>query len=394
DGTYHWFQEQIHLIRDENGEPIEYVGYWVDINERKQTELDLQLSQRRYKTLAEASPVAIINTDANGSCIYFNQHWSEITRLSTEESLGEGWIKVLHPEDRERVVRAWKEAVKAKIPFVSDHRFLRPGGRVVWVISQALPEIAENGEFKGYVATVTDITEIKLAQQALQESAERERAIAQTLQRMRQTLDVEQIFTATTEELRFCLNCDRVVVFRFDSENCGSFVAESVASGWKSVMSDEKENIDFTQVILEDGDIIQHLNSDLDLLNDALEPEIQEESYTSGASFICISDIYQAGFSGSYLELLEQFQAKAYITVPIFCGNKLWGLLGSYQHQTPRKWKTGEISIALQIGSQLGVALQQVQLLSQTQHQSEALQQAVIAADAANHAKSEFLANM
>ncbi|MGB3760504.1 MAG: PAS domain S-box protein, partial [Rivularia sp. (in: cyanobacteria)] len=396
DGTYHWFQEQIRLIRNSNGEPLEYVGYWVDINKRKQTELKLQFSQQRYKTLAEASPVAIINTDIDGSCIYLNQQWSEITRLSTEESLGEGWIKILHPEDRERVLRTWKQAVKAKIPFASDHRFLRPDGRVVWVIAQALPEIDENGEFKGYIATVTDITDIKLAQQALQESAERERAIAQTLQRMRQTLEIEQIFAATTEELRFCLNCDRVVIYRLDGDDCGSFVAESVGSGWRRVMSPEEDNTDFQNVVLEeDGSIIRNLNTNLNEVGDTTYlSENQQDSYNSGESFIYVSDIYEAGFGEYYVNLLEQFQAKAYITVPIFCGNQLWGLLTSYQNSAPREWKTGEISIAVQIGNQLGVALQQVELLSKTQHQSEALQQAVIAADAANRAKSEFLTNM
>ena len=396
DGTYHWFQEQIRLIRNSNGEPLEYVGYWADINERKQTELDLQLSQRRYKTLAEACPVAIINTDANGSCIYFNQHWSEITRLSTEESLGEGWIKALHPQDCQRVVKGWKKAIKAQIPFASDHRFLRPDGRVVWVIVQALPEINENGEFKGYIATVTDITDIKLAQQTLQESAERERAIAQTLQRMRQTLDIKQIFAATTEELRFCLNCDRVVIYRLDGDDCGSFVAESVGSEWRRVMSPGEDNTDFQNVVLEeDGSIIRNLNSNLNEVGDTTYlTENQQDSYNSGESFICVSDIYQAGFGEYYVNLLEQFQAKAYITVPIFCGNQLWGLLTSYQNSAHREWKTGEVSIAVQIGNQLGVALQQVELLSQTQHQSEALEQAAIAADAANRAKSEFLTNM
>jgi PAS domain S-box-containing protein len=386
DGTYHWFQEQIRLICDENGEPLEYVGYLADINERKKTELKLQFSQQRYKTLAEACPVAIINTDADGSCTYFNQHWSEITRFSTQESLGEGWIKVLHPEDREQVVKAWKQAVKAKIAFANDHRFLRPDGKVVWVKVQALPEIDENGEFKGYIGTVTDITDIKLAQQALQESAERERAIAQTLQRMRQTLDIEQIFAATTEELRYCLNCDRVAIYQLDGDDCG-IVAESVADGWRAVMCPEEDNTDFTKVLEEDGSIIRNLNSNLNDVRDT-------DSYNGGESFICVSDIYQAEFSEYYINFLEQFQAKAYITVPIFCGNQLWGLLTSYQNSTSRDWKTGEISIAVQIGNQLGVALQQVELLSQTQQQSVALQQAVIAADAANRAKSEFLTNM
>ncbi|MEA5595094.1 PAS domain S-box protein [Rivularia sp. UHCC 0363] len=393
DGTYHWFREQIRLICSQNGYPLEYVGYWIDINEGKQTELELQLSQQRYQTLAEASPVAIINTDANGLCVYFNQHWNEITGLAREESLEDGWAKGLHPHDRKRVVKAWQEAVTTKTSFSSDHRFIRPDGRVVWVICKALPEIDENGEFKGYIATVTDITDIKLAQQALLDSAEREKAIAQTLQRMRQTLDIEQIFVATTEELRSCLNCDRVLVYQFNADDCGNFVAESVANDWMSVMSEEEYSTNFTQVILEDEAIIRSLNQNLDQVRDRLQ-DTSRSSYTQEANFLCVSNIYQAGFSECYINLLEQIQAKAYITVPIFCGNQLWGLLASYQNSAPRQWKTGEIGIAVQIGNQLGVALQQAQLLSQTKSQSQALQQAVIAADAANRAKSEFLANM
>ncbi|MEM9922315.1 MAG: PAS domain S-box protein [Cyanobacteria bacterium P01_D01_bin.50] len=397
DGSYHWLHEQIRLIRDEKGYPLEYVGYWVDITERKQTELELQLSQRRYQNLAEASPVAIVNIDTDSQCIYFNQQWVTITGLSIEESLGNGWIKALHPDDCERVLKAWQEASKIKASFASNHRLLHADGGVFWVMVKALPEIDEKGEFKGYIATVTDITEIKLAQQALQESAERERAIAHTLQRMRQTLDIEQIFTATTEELRFCLNCDRVVVYRFNPDWSGNCVAESVGSGWKALMREKQhpeQNDDSTQCVLEDKCIVQNLDSNFNQIGDTYLQETQGGSYTKGTSFLCVPDIYQAGFTDCYINLLEQFQAKAYITVPIFSGKKLWGLLASYQNGAPRQWKTGEISIAVQIGNQLGVALQQVELFSQTQRQSEALQKAVIAADAANRAKSEFLANM
>jgi len=170
DGTYHWFSEQARLIRDQKGCPLEYVGCWIDINEAKQTELELQLSQRRYQNLAEASPVAIVNTDTDGLCIYFNQYWSEISGLSIEESLGDGWMKILHPDDREAVVKSWGEAIKTKTSFTKECRYLRSDGKVVWVMGKALPEIDENGEFKGYIATITDITDIKLAQQALQQA--------------------------------------------------------------------------------------------------------------------------------------------------------------------------------------------------------------------------------
>ncbi len=136
------------------------------------------------------------------------------------------------------------------------------------------------------------------------------------------------------------------------------------------------------------------MNSNDNQVIDTYFQDTQGGAYNRGASFLCVSDIYSAGFEGCYIELLERFQAKAYITVPIFCGSKLWGLLASYQNSSSRSWQTGEINIVVQIGNQLGVALQQAELLAQTQLQSQALQQAAIAADAANRAKSEFLANM
>jgi signal transduction histidine kinase/CheY-like chemotaxis protein len=80
--------------------------------------------------------------------------------------------------------------------------------------------------------------------------------------------------------------------------------------------------------------------------------------------------------------------------VPIFQGNKLWGLLASYQNSSPRQWEQAEIGMVVQIGTQLGVAVQQAELLAQTQQQAAELQEAKETADGANQAKSEFLANM
>ncbi|MEH2079483.1 MAG: PAS domain S-box protein [Nostoc sp.] len=389
DGTYHWFYEKMRLIRDEADYPIECVGYWADINDRKLAELALQSGQQRYQLLAEASPACIFHTDVDGNVLYFNQRWSEITGCSLEGSLGTGWANAVHPDDREQLLLAWNQATVAKSSYKYEHRFLHDDSTVVWVICHALPEFRDNGELKGYIGTITDITERKLAEEALRESAERERAIAQVIQRMRQTLDLETIFAATTEELRQVLNCDRVVVYRFNPNWNGEFVSESVGNGWISLVEEHNNDPHLTESVLQDGRCLAKI---LDGGNNHVEyPDLQ---VTPGASFICVPDIYNAEFHPAYINLLERFQAKAYIIVPILHGSQLWGLLASYQNSDPRQWKSGEINIVVQIGNQLGVALQQAQLLAQTQRQSQALQEAVIVADAANRAKSEFLANM
>ncbi|RCJ35697.1 histidine kinase [Nostoc punctiforme NIES-2108] len=389
DGTYHWFYEEMRLIRDEANSPIEWVGYWADINDRKLAELALQSGQQRYQLLAEASPACIFHTDVDGNVLYFNQRWSEITGYSLENSLGTGWANAVHPDDREQLLLAWNQATVAKSTYKYEHRFLHDDNTVVWVICHALPEFRDDGEIKGYIGTITDITERKLAEEALRESAERERAIAQVIQRMRQTLDLETIFAATTEELRQVLNCDRVVVYRFNPDWNGEFVSESVGNDWISLIEEHNNDPDLTEGVLQDGRCLAKILDGAD--NQVEYPDLQ---VTPGASFLCVPDIYNAEFHPAYINLLERFQAKAYIIVPILHGSQLWGLLASYQNSDPRQWKPGEINIVVQIGNQLGVALQQAQLLAQTQRQSQALQEAVIIADAANRAKSEFLANM
>jgi PAS domain S-box-containing protein len=395
DGELVWVNATISLVSDNKGENKYAIGVISDITARKQAEEALQQSRQRYQLLAEAAPVCIFHCDADGNCFYINQRWTEITGMSQDDATGKGWIQVLHPDDRERVYTDLIQAINGKYLYKCESRFLRSDGTSIWVICQALPELGEDGEIKGCIGTVTDITEVKEAEVALLESADRERAIAQVIQRMRQTLDLETIFETTTQQLQKVLACDRVVVYRFNPDWSGDFVAETVGDNWVSLIEEHKQDPNFTNDALEGEDcVVKSMNSSVTEVVDTYLQETEGGVYRRGVSFLCVPDIYKAGFSSCYIELLERFQAKAYITVPIFCGDKLWGLLGSYQNSGTRQWKKEEINIVVQIGNQLGVALQQAELLTQTRRQSQALQQAVIAADAANRAKSEFLANM
>ena len=231
-------------------------------------------------------------------------------------------------------------------------------------------------------------------EQVLRQKAKQEKAIAQIIQQMRSSLDIETIFRATTEELRLAINCDRVVVYRFNSDWSGKFVAESVATGWTSLLKKQQNNPSFTVGAMEDDYCSVSLDNTPDLVKDTYLQETQGSIYNQGVNYRVVQDVYNAEFKDCYIRLLEQFQARAYIIIPIVFSNKIWGLLASYQNSGSRQWQATEINIVIQIGIHLGVALQQAELLAQTQQQSIQLAQARDAAEVANQAKSQFLASM
>ena len=157
---------------DENGCVWEIMTIANDFTKSKLAEDELIERERLFHALADNSPVGIFRTKPDGYTTYVNPKWMELSGLSFEEAQGDGWLKAVHPEDIEQLQLGWDEATKHFSGSAAEYRFLRPDGRIVWVTGEAVKELNANGQLVGYIGTLTDISERKIAEKALLQSEE------------------------------------------------------------------------------------------------------------------------------------------------------------------------------------------------------------------------------
>ncbi len=98
------------------------------------------------------SPLGIFHTDARGKCVFVNDRWCEITGLTSDEALGDGWAEALHPEDRSRVFETWEQATRTRSVFKAEYRFIDRRGVVHLVLGQALAIRDGRGKPRGMSA--------------------------------------------------------------------------------------------------------------------------------------------------------------------------------------------------------------------------------------------------
>jgi len=196
------------------------------------------------------------------------------------------------------------------------------------------------------------LEQVRKQSEYLRQIAQQEKALTKIVNRIRQSFAVEEIFKATTQEVRLAINCDRVAVYQFNPDWGGEFVYESVASGWTKVVGPGIKTV----------------------WEDTYLQDTKGGRYAKGENHI-VNDIYQIGLTPCHIEILEQFEAKAYIIVPVFLGEKLWGLLAAYQNSATREWQSWEVNFLEQIGLQFSLAKSQIEFLDQVQSKSEELAQ-------------------
>ena len=132
--------------------------------------------------LADAAPTLMWTTDADGRVTFVNRRWLEFTGQALGDVVGAEGARSAHPDDRDEALARFRQALERREEFRMEYRLRRADGSWRWVLGVGVPRYAR-GEFAGYVGTATDIHERRTIEQALRRVYERERRIAETLQR-------------------------------------------------------------------------------------------------------------------------------------------------------------------------------------------------------------------
>ena len=124
-------------------------------------------SEIRFRLVANTAPVLIWMSGPDKLCNYFNQPWLDFTGRSLEAELGNGWSEGVHPEDLKNCLDIYTRAFDLRESFKMQYRLRRHDGEYRWVLDTGVPRLNLDGSFSGYIGSCMDITDHKLAEEAL-----------------------------------------------------------------------------------------------------------------------------------------------------------------------------------------------------------------------------------
>ncbi len=189
-GTAHVIEQTAAPIHDTDGTILGGILLCRDVGARRQADHHIRQNEEQFRTLADAAPIGVLLLDAAGRCVYSNACCQAVCGFTADESLGEGWARAVHPEDRNWVVTGWVSAARAMQPFACQFRTRSPEGEVRWLQLRAAPRSSDHGTPAGHVGTLEDVTTYKQAEEAMREGQGRWQRDAAERHRLEEALQV------------------------------------------------------------------------------------------------------------------------------------------------------------------------------------------------------------
>jgi PAS domain S-box-containing protein len=138
-------------------------------------------SEHYFRRLADTVPVMLWITRPDGYCTYVNQKWYDYTGQTPEKTLGQGWLSVVHPDDVALMTSCFEEANTHHASFHFEYRIRSADGNYRWILDSGSPVFDKKGVFEGFIGSIVDIDNRKLAEDAVRESEKRFRQLADSM---------------------------------------------------------------------------------------------------------------------------------------------------------------------------------------------------------------------
>ncbi|MDZ8224160.1 MULTISPECIES: GAF domain-containing protein [unclassified Nostoc] len=306
--------------------------FGTEVDEKSSSE---QFLLSMYDSVQASIFVVDVLEDGDFRYVALNPTHEQWIGIRSDDLRGKKPEDILSPNDAAKVRQHYAECVLFG-KTISYEQCLQFQGVQTWWSTTLTPLRDANSRIYRLIGTSSNITPVKQAEQAVGLQVEREQLLEAIAGRIHQSVELETILHQTTIQLRQFLNCDRVLIYRFETDGSGVIIAEST-------VTDPLLGKNITDPCFS-GKYPEHYRQDC----------IQ-----------IVEDIYADGLHPCHIDFLASLQVRANLTVPIFKEQDMWGLLIAQHCHQSRQWQQTETDLTLQLATQIGIAARQAELRQQ-----------------------------